>query len=136
VPLGTIATLIFYGRIAAVVSTWHVELVDVYAYTFNLFAIEFGALVGLFALFICRPTPFLERIRSTVVFTAILANVQITMVIATVAIIATFIFGLLRVEPGVVLTVKSAAFVIWCAIAILATCVYARTIKLIMTALV
>ena len=36
--------------------------------TFGQDAIELGAMLALFALFACRPTPFLERMKNTCVF--------------------------------------------------------------------
>lgn len=135
VPIALGAALIFYPKIVTWIAPLQIQSADVYSYVFNLFAIEFGALVGLFALFACKPTPFLERIKNTQTFASIVANTRITMFIATVAIAATFVLGILRIEPEQQLTLHSIIFALWCALSVAVTLVYARTIRLILTAL-
>src|SRR6185369_5722451 len=68
IPITAILCAIFYNRIAPEIASIDVKVEDVYTYVFSLFAIEFGALLALFALFVCRPTPFLERMKATHTF--------------------------------------------------------------------
>jgi hypothetical protein len=91
-----------------------IRIEDVYTYIFNLFAIEIGALLALFALFACRPTKFLERIKNTATFASIVANTNITMMLTVVALIVTLTLGLVRLEPDEHVTIRSAVFVGWC----------------------
>jgi hypothetical protein len=135
VPVLMVLALVFYGKVSAYVGGLGIKIEDVYSYVFNLFAIEFGALVGLFGLFACKPTPFLERIKNTHAFASIMMTTKITMGIATFAIAATFVLGLLRIEPEHALTLPSIVFLIWVGIAAAATCFYARTVGLIFSAL-
>lgn len=134
-PLAAILCAIFYKTVAAEVATFGIKIEDVYSYVFNLFAIEFGALLSLFALFVCRPTPFLERMRSTNTFAAIIANTKITMTVVTFAIAATFIFGIFRLQPDTVLSLHSALFLVWAAFAFITTVFYGRTVRLIFLSL-
>jgi len=135
VPLVAILCAIFYKTIATKVAPLEIKIEDVYVYVFNLFAIEFAALLALFALFVCRPTPFLERIKSTNAFASILSSTRITMGVVTAAIAITFVFGILRLEPEKTLTLHSALFLIWAAFATITTAFYARTVRLIFLAL-
>jgi hypothetical protein len=135
VPVLGLLSLVFYGKVSGYVASLGIKIEDVYSYVFNLFAIEFGALVGLFGLFACKPTPFLERIKNTHAFASIMMTTKITMGIATFAIAATFVLGLLRIEPEHTLTLSSIVFLIWVAVATAATCFYARTVGLIFSAL-
>ena len=134
-PVMFALTLYFYASLVRVVAPLGIKIEDAYGYTFNLFAIELGALLALFALFACKPTPFLERIKNTAVFSAIVANTNITLVAACVALVATFILGLLRFEPETTITTHTVIFVGWCWLAISTTLIYVRTIRLILTAL-
>jgi hypothetical protein len=136
VPCVFLGALIFYPKVVTWVRPLDIQAADVYSYVFNLFAIEFGALIGLFALFTCKPTAFLERIKNTQTFASIVANTRITMTVATIAIFATFILGILRINPEQQLTIHSVVFVAWIALSVAATLVYVRTIRLILTALV
>src|SRR5260221_14736565 len=79
VPVLVVLSLVFYSRVSGYVANLGIKVEDVYAYVFNLFAIEFGALVGLFGLFACKPTPFLERIKNTHAFASIMLTTKITM---------------------------------------------------------
>ncbi len=135
VPVVTVLVLVFYGPIALVVAGLGIVYLEVYNSIFNLFAVEFGALIALFALFVCRPTPFLERMRNTHAFTAIVTNVKITIVVSVVCILATMILGLLHVEPGLGLSVRSVLFVVWAASSVAVTFIYGRTIRLIFLSL-
>jgi hypothetical protein len=130
-----VLSLVFYHRVSAYVAPLGIKVEDVYSYVFNLFAIEFGALVGLFGLLVCKPTPFLERMKNTLTFAALLKMTKTTMVITTFTIAATFVLGLLRIEPEHTLTISSIVFLLWVAVATTATCFYARTVALIFTAL-
>lgn len=135
VPVLAVLSLVFYHRVSGYVAGLGIKIEDVYSYVFNLFAIEFGTLVGLFALLACKPTPFLERIKNTQTFASIMITTKITMGIATFAIAATFILGLLRLEPETALTAPSIVFLLWVAVATATTCFYARTVRLIFAAL-
>jgi hypothetical protein len=135
VPVFVVLSLVFYHRVSVHVAGLGIKIEDVYSYVFNLFAIEFGTVVGLFALLACKPTPFLERIKNTQTFASIMMTTKITMGIATLAIAATFVLGLLRLEPQDTLTAPSIIFLLWVAIAAAATCFYARTVRLIFSAL-
>jgi hypothetical protein len=135
VPVLALLALIFYNKVSGYVGDLGIKIEDVYAYVFNLFAVEFGALVGLFGLLACKPTPFLERIKNTHAFASIMMTTKITMGIATFAIAATFVLGLLRIEPEHTLTLHSVIFLLWVAVAVATTCFYARTVRLIFSAL-
>jgi hypothetical protein len=135
VPVLAALSLVFYSKVSGYVANLGIKIEDVYAYVFNLFAIEFGALVGLFGLLACKPTPFLERIKNTQTFASIMMTTKITMGIATFAIASTFVLGLLRIEPEHTLTLHSVIFLLWVAVAAAATCFYARTVRLIFSAL-
>jgi hypothetical protein len=135
VPTAFACAMIFYGKISAAVIPYDISTGDAYSYAFNLFAIEFGALLSLFGLFACRPTPFLERMKNTATFKAIVANTNITLAITTIAISITFAFAILKIQPEATLTGKSVLYLIWCAVCTATCCVYARTVRLIMTAL-
>lgn len=134
-PIFFALSLVFYRKIASYVSPLGIRIEDVYEYIFNLFAVELGALLALFALFACKPTPFLERIKNTVTFSAIVANTNIALVVAIIALLFTFALGLLRLEPSVELTRNSYVFLIWFWIVIATTAVYIRTVRLMLTAL-
>lgn len=134
-PVAFILCVVFYKAVAAKVAPLGIKIEDVYTYVFNLFAIEFGALLALFALFVCRPTPFLERMKSTQVFASIMASTRVTMGIVTAAVAVTFIFGILRLEPEGTLTLHSVLFMVWAALAAITTTFYARTVRLIFLSL-
>jgi hypothetical protein len=134
-PILFVATLYFYKKLVSVITPLDVKMEDVYTYAFNLFAIEIGALLALFALFACRPTPFLERIKNTTTFSAIVSNTNITLVMAIVALIATLLLGLVRFEPEKTITLHSVIFVGWFWLIMSTSSIYVRTIRLIMTAL-
>src|SRR4051794_24974896 len=135
IPVGAILCGVFYDKIAHYIAPLGIKIEDVYIYVFSLFAIEFGALLALFALLACKPTAFLERIKSTRAFAAILVATKITMIVVTLALAVTFVFGLLRLEPEHALALHSYLFIAWAALAALATAFYARTVLLIFTAL-
>jgi hypothetical protein len=134
-PILFVLSLVFYHRVSGYVAALGIKIEDVYTYVFNLFAIEFGALVGLFGLLACKPTPFLERIKNTQTFASIMMTTKITMGVATFAIAVTLVLGLLRLEPEHSLTLPSIVFLLWVAVAVTATCFYARTVRLIFSAL-
>jgi hypothetical protein len=123
--------LLFYNKVGGYVSGWDIKIEDVYSYVFNLFAIEFGSLLALFALFVCRPTAFLERMKSTHAFSAIMSATKITMIVMAIVIGATFAFGLIRLQPNATLTLHSGMFLAWAAVSVAATCFYGRTVRLI-----
>lgn len=125
----------YYPKIVEYVVPLKIQIEDVYTYTFNLFAVELGALLALFALFACRPTPFLERMKNTTVFSAIVANTNIALVLAVVALIFTCALGLVRFTPDLTLTGKSYVFLLWFWIVAATMTVYIRTVRLILTAL-
>jgi hypothetical protein len=135
IPVVAILCAVFYQWIVAKIAPFDVKIEDVYTYVFNLFAIEFAALLGLFALFVCRPTPFLERMRNTHAFASIIASTKITMGVVTAAIAVTFVFGILRIAPDKTLTVHSALFLVWAAFASITTAFYGRTVRLIFLSL-
>jgi hypothetical protein len=135
IPVLFILCVVFYRKVGAFFSDFNIKIEDVYLYVFSIFAIEYGALLALFALFTCRPTPFLERIKNTQTFASILMTTKITMAVATVVIAVTFIFGIIRLEPERALTLHSILFLAWVALAAATTCFYARTIRLIFAAL-
>lgn len=134
-PLAAILCAVFYNSVSVKIAPLGIKVEDIYSYVFNLFAIEFAALLALFALFVCRPTPFLERMKTTNTFAAIIANTKITMAVVTVAIAATFILGILRLDPDTSMSIKSALFLAWAAFAFIATAFYARTVRLIFLSL-
>ena len=134
-PVAAVLCAIFYKVVSAKVAPLGIKIEDVYSYVFNLFAIEFGGLLALFALFVCRPTPFLERMKTTNTFAAIIANTKITMTVVTIAIAATFILGILRLAPETVMTLRSALFLVWAAFAFITTVFYGRTVRLIFLSL-
>jgi hypothetical protein len=101
----------------------------------NLFAIEFGALLALFALLACKPTPFLERIKGTQAFSSIMLITKTTMLVATLAIGVTFAFGLIRLAPEHALSWHSILFLAWAGLAALTTCFFASAVRLIFIAL-
>jgi hypothetical protein len=135
IPILFILCVAFYRRIGAFFSDFNIRIEDVYLYVFSIFAIEYGALLALFALFACKPTPFLERIKNTQTFASIMTTTKITMAVATAVIAVTFVFGIIRLEPERALTLHSILFLAWAALAAVATCFYARTVRLIFTAL-
>jgi hypothetical protein len=135
VPVLLAVSMYFYAKIAAHVQPLGIKIEDVYSYTFNLFAIELGALLTLFALFACRPTPFLERIKNTTIFSSIMANTNIALLIAVAALIFTVVLGLLHLEPDATLTKHSVLFLCWFWTVVATTLVYVRTVRLIMIAL-
>lgn len=135
VPLLLLASMYFYADIVAYVRPLEIKIEDVYTYIFNLFAIELGALLALFALFACRPTPFLERMKNTATFSAIVANTNITLAVAVGTLIFTLFLGLVRFEPDVDLTRRSVLFLVWFWTVLSTTSVYVRTVRLIMMAL-
>jgi hypothetical protein len=134
-PVMFALSLYFYSDLVRKIAPLEIKIEDVYGYTFNLFAIELGALLALFALFACKPTPFLERIKNTATFAAIVSNTNITLVAACVTLFATFILGLLRFEPNSIITSHTVIFVGWCWLALSTTLIYVRTVRLILTAL-
>jgi hypothetical protein len=134
-PIMFAGTLYFYRSIAGVIAPLEIKMEDVYTYAFNLYAIEIGALLALFALFACKPTAFLERIKNTATFAAITTNTNITLVMAIVALLATLLLGLVRFEPDNTITLHSVVFVAWFWLIMTTTSVYVRTVRLVMTAL-
>ena len=134
-PLMFALTIYLYEPLVRVLEPFHIRIEDVYAYTFNLFAIELGALLALFALFACKPTPFLERIKNTSTFAAIVHNTNVTLVAACLVLGLTFVLGVLRVEPDALVTARTLLFVGWCWLALATTLIYVRTIRLILFAL-
>lgn len=135
VPVLLAGSMYFYAKISAHVQPLGIKIEDVYSYIFNLFAIELGALLTLFALFACRPTPFLERIKNTTIFSSILANTNIALLAALVALIFTLMLGLLHVEPDPTLTKNSVVFLCWFWIVVATTLIYVRAVRLMMIAL-
>jgi len=135
VPFLLVGSMYFYAHIADSVRPLEIKIEDAYTYIFNLFAIELGAILALFALFACRPTPFLERIKNTGTFAAIVANTNITLVVAVVTLLFTLALGLVRFEPDAILTVKSFVFLCWFWLVIGTSAIYVRTIRLILLAL-
>jgi hypothetical protein len=135
VPILVGCTLYFYQKIGCYIRPYEISVPDVYSYIFNLFAIELGALLTLFALFACKPTPFLERMKNTASFRAIIANVNVTLAISIFALAMTFVFGLLKIQPDVKLTPNSYLYLSWCAVVVTTCCIYARTVRLILTTL-
>lgn len=135
IPVLFILSMYFYHRLGAAVQPLGIKIEDVYTYLFNLFAIELGALLALFALFACRPTPFLERIKNTTTFAAIVSNTNIALLVAVFALVFTLALGLLRLEPDVELTRNSVIFLTWFWVVTAATAIYVRTVRLMMMAL-
>jgi hypothetical protein len=135
IPLALVLCAVFYHKVAAIIGGLGIKIEDIYSYVFNLFAIEFGGLLALFALFVCRPTPFLERIKNTNVFESIVVTTRITMTVATVVIAVTFVFGIIHLAPNDTLSLQSILFLIWTGLALIATLFYATTVRLIFTAL-
>jgi hypothetical protein len=134
-PIMFAGTLYFYKSLAEVIAPLQINMEDVYTYAFNLYAIEIGALLALFALFACKPTAFLERIKNTATFAAITANTNITLVMAILALVATLLLGLVRFAPDKTITLHSVVFVAWFWLIMTTTSVYVRTIRLVLTAL-
>src|SRR4051812_41993964 len=87
---GVVGTLLFYPKISNIVHRLHLDMDIIFSYALNLFAIEFGALVSLFALLACRPTEFLNRIRNTSAFQQLFQNTKITLVICALCIAGNF----------------------------------------------
>jgi hypothetical protein len=135
VPILLALSMYFYGKVAAAVEPLGIKIEDVYTYIFNLFAIELGALLALFALFACRPTPFLERIKNTTTFAAIVSNTNIALLVAVVSLVFTLVLGLLRLEPDPTLTRNSVVFLCWFWAVVATTTIYVRTVRLMMMAL-
>jgi hypothetical protein len=135
VPILLVLSMYFYGRIVAHVQPLGIKIEDVYTYIFNLFAIELGAMLALFALFACRPTPFLERMKNTTVFSSIVSNTNIALIVAITALVFTLILGLLRLEPDPTLTRNSVIFLCWFWVVMATTTIYVRTVRLMMIAL-
>jgi hypothetical protein len=131
ISVALIICVLFYNQLSGRLSGLDIKFEDVYSYVFYLFAIEFGALLALFALFACRPTPFLERMKSTHAFGAIMVATKITMAVLAFSIAVTFVFGVVRLQPGTTLTLNSVLFLVWSAISAAATCFFARTVRLI-----
>lgn len=134
IPACVLLCVLFYSKVGAFIASFQIKIEDVYLYVFSLFAVEFGALLALFALFVCKPTAFLERIKGTHVFMSIVATTKITMSVVTVAIVVTFLFGIIRLEPEHSLTLHSWLFLAWATLAAAATAFYARTVGLIFAA--
>jgi hypothetical protein len=134
-PLMFVGALYFYDRLVQAINPLGILIEDVYTYTFNLYAIELGALLALFALFACRPTPFLERMKTTATFAAIVANTNITLVLGVTTLLATFVLGLLRFPPHDIVDMHTVVFIGWCSLVIGTTSVYVRTVRLMLTAL-
>lgn len=134
-PIMFAATLYFYNAVASSIAPLQIKMEDVYTYAFNLYAIEIGALLALFALFACKPTQFLERIKNTATFAAITSNTNITLVMAICTLIATLLLGLVRFEPDKTVTLHSVVFVGWFWLIMATSSMYVRTIRLILTAL-
>jgi hypothetical protein len=135
VPVMLALSMYFYAKIVAHVQPLGIKIEDVYSYIFNLFAIELGAMLALFALFACRPTPFLERIKNTTIFSSIVANTNIALLVAAAALVFTLVLGMLRLEPDPTLTRNSVVFLCWFWIVVATTLIYVRTVRLMMIAL-
>jgi hypothetical protein len=135
VPILLALSMYFYAKIVALVQPLGIKIEDVYTYMFNLFAIELGAMLALFALFACRPTPFLERIKNTTIFSSIVSNTNIALLVAVAALVFTLILGLLRLEPDPTLTRNSIVFLCWFWAVVATTTIYVRTVRLMMMAL-
>ncbi len=135
IPLALGMAITFYPSLAAVLSPYNIDVQVVFSYVFNLFALGLGALVSLFALLACKPTAFLERIKSTQTFAAVMSNVVVAMIIVAVVLGMTFVLGAFKLEPAPTLTGASLFFLAWSGLAIGATIVYVRTIRLIFIAL-
>jgi hypothetical protein len=135
VPILLVLSMYFYARIVAVVRPLDIRIEDVYGYVFNLFAVELAAMLALFALFACRPTPFLERMKNTATFSSILSNTKIALLVAVGALVFTLFLGLLRLEPAITLTRSSIIFLCWFWFITATTTIYVRTIRLMMMAL-
>jgi hypothetical protein len=131
ITIALILCVLFYGTVSGRVSALGIKIEDVYSYVFNLFAIGFGSLLALFALFACRPTSFLERMKSTYAFAAIMSATKITMAVIAFSIAVTFVLGVLRLNPDTTLTWRSVLFLVWAAVSAAATCFFARTVRLI-----
>lgn len=135
VPVFGIGLVIFYDQAATFVGKFGIDAQVVYSYVFNIFAIEFGALLSLFALLACRPTQYLERIRNTMAFRNLMSNIKITLSAFAVCIFYTFALGVLKLEPGKELDFPSMIFLAWFIMSALVTIFYARTIRLTFLAL-
>jgi|SRR5580704_7152672 hypothetical protein len=133
--VGVTGVMLFYRKVAAYLGVLNLDTGTIFEYTLNLFAIEFGALVSLFALLACRPTEFLNRIRNTKAFRQLFQNTKITLIICAVCIGGNFILGIAKVEPSKELTLGSGVFVIWAALCVVASICYTRTIRLIFLAM-
>jgi hypothetical protein len=134
-PIGFGACLVWYTKLAEAVSTYCIDVQSVYSYTFNIFAIELGALLALFALLASRPTEFLERIKNTSAFKQLVANVKLALWCMTICIIANFLLAILKVTPAQVLNVPSILFLLWIAFSLITTVIYGRIVRLIFMAL-
>jgi hypothetical protein len=134
-PVLFILSLVFYPSLEHTIQPLQIKVEDLYTYIFNLFAIELGALLALFALFACKPTPFLERIKNTATFASIVANTKITMLLVVIALVVTLALGLVRFEPDEQITIHSLVFLGWCWLVMATTAIYVRTVRLIFTAL-
>lgn len=135
IPALFVGTVCFYGWVVAAVKPLQIDVADVYSYVFNLYAIELGSVLAIFALFACRPTPFLERIKSTATFSAIVANTNITLVLIVITLMATFALGVVKMWPHDTLDLNSIVFLGWCGLTIMTSAVCVRTVRLMLTAL-
>lgn len=133
--LAAIPILLFYGKIASYISKFQIDTQLLYLYVFNLFAIELGALVPLYALLASRPTQFLDRIRGTKAFGLLISNLLITLSIASACVIYTMILAVVKLEPDCTLSVQSVLFLLWIMLCALMTAFYARSLRLTFLAL-
>lgn len=132
VPIATFLTLLFYGSVANRLAPLAIDAQVLFTYTITLLSIGFSALVSLFALLACRPTEFISRIANTQAFRRVLSNIRTTLLVMSVAIVANFVVGVLKLEPSSVLNVHSVVFVFWCSLTVLTGMLFARTIRLVL----
>ena len=135
VPVFAAVLLVFYNQVANIVGQYSIDTQVLYSYVFNIFAIEFGALLSLFALLACRPTQYLERIRNTASSQILMWNMKITLTLFAVCISFTFALGGFKLEPEKWLVLRSVIFLVWLAVSALVTTFYVRTIRLTFLAL-
>jgi hypothetical protein len=125
----------YYKHIALFLAPHNIDTQNIYAYVFNLFAIELGALISLFALLACIPTEFLRRIRNTDAFVGLFRNIKVTLFLAVCVVLYTFVLGILKIEPSKTLTFPSIVFVAWGFCCALITQFYIRSLRLVFFAL-
>lgn len=135
VPVGTIVAVVKYSMVCRYVKPLAIDSDVLLSYTLNLFAIGLGALISLFALLASRPTEFLTRIRATDTFQRLISNIKITMTFCSLVILVNFIFGVLKLAPGVALTLPTIVFVLWCGLSVATAAFFLKTVRLIFLAL-